>query len=137
MYVHFGTNFWQSYFVFNVVMRTVSPVETHTGSYFYYFSYVANNENLYWVILLPFAAVLCAFNAVIKRLKEDTLILLWMSIVLLVFTFAQTKLYWYILPAFPAFAIAISSFLYQLSKKIHTTFHTITSSKSQKAVETS
>jgi 4-amino-4-deoxy-L-arabinose transferase-like glycosyltransferase len=41
-----------------------------------------------------------------------------MSIVLVIFTFAQTKLYWYILPAFPAFAIAISSFIYQLSKKI-------------------
>jgi 4-amino-4-deoxy-L-arabinose transferase-like glycosyltransferase len=42
-----------------------------------------------------------------------------MSIVLMIFTFAQTKLEWYILPAFPAFAIAISSFLHQLSKKIH------------------
>jgi hypothetical protein len=58
-----------------------------------------------------------------------------------VFTFAQTKLEWYILPAFPAFAIAISSFLYQLSKKIqqlskkNTTFRTLTSSKSPKAVE--
>ena len=103
--------------VLDVVTRTVSPVESHFGGYLYYFSYLANNENLLWVILLPFAAGLCAFNAVIKRLKEDTLILLWMSIVLLVFTFAQTKLFWYILPAFPAFAIAISSFLYQLAKK--------------------
>jgi 4-amino-4-deoxy-L-arabinose transferase-like glycosyltransferase len=55
--------------------------------------------------------------------------------VLVVFTFAQTKLEWYILPAFPAFAIAISSFLYQLSKKIQQTFRTLTSSKSPKAVE--
>jgi outer membrane protein assembly factor BamB len=135
MDIRFGSQFWQWYFVYADVTRTVSPIEGHVGGYLYYFSYLANNENLLWVILLPFAAGLCAFNAVIKRLKEDTLILLWMSIVLAVFSFAQTKLYWYILPAFPAFAIAISSFLYKLSKKIHTTFHTLTSSKPQKVVE--
>jgi outer membrane protein assembly factor BamB len=134
MSIHFGSQFWYWYFVYDDVTRTVGTVESHVGSYLYYFSYLANNENLLWVILLPFAAGLCAFNSVIKRLKEDTLILLWMSIVLLVFTFAQTKIYWYILPAFPAFAIAISSFLYQLSKKIHTiikentTFRRLTSS---------
>jgi 4-amino-4-deoxy-L-arabinose transferase-like glycosyltransferase len=118
MSARFGSQFWYWYFVYGDVTRTVSIVQNHVGSYLYYFSYLANNENLLWVILLPFSAGLCAFNAVIKRLKGDTMILLWMTIVLLVFTLAQTKLFWYILPAFPAFAIAISSFLYQLSKKI-------------------
>jgi len=122
MGIRFGSQFWQWYFVYGIVARTASPVEGHVGGYLYYFSYLANNENLLWVILLPFAAGLCTFNSVIKRLKEDTLILLWMAIVLLVFTFAQTKLFWYILPAFPPFAVAISNFLFQLSKKIHTTF---------------
>ncbi len=100
-------------------MRAVSPLDAHVGGYLYYFGYLINSENLFWVVMLPFAAGLCAFNMIIKRLKEDTLIFAWMAIVLLVFTFAQTKLFWYILPAFPAFAIAISSFLYQLSKKIY------------------
>jgi len=118
MNARFGSQFWYWYFVYDDITRTVGTVESHVGSYLYYFSYLANNENLLWVILLPFSAGLCAFNAVIKRLKGDTMILLWMTIVLLVFTLAQTKLFWYILPAFPAFAIAISSFLYQLSKKI-------------------
>jgi outer membrane protein assembly factor BamB len=118
MSICFGLEFWQMYFVRDAIMRTVSPFESHVGGYLYYFSYLVNKENLFWVILLPFATGLCAFNAVFKRLKGDTLILAWMSIVLVVFTFAQTKLEWYILPAFPAFAIAISSFLYQLSKKI-------------------
>ncbi len=117
MNLSFGLKFWQWYFIYTDVTRTVSPVEGHSAGAIYYFSYLANKENLLWVILLPFATGLCAFNAVIKRLKEDTLILLWMAIVLLVFTFAQTKLYWYILPATPAFAIAISSLLYQISRK--------------------
>ena len=78
MDVNFGLKFWQWFFLYADVTRTVSPIEGHAGGYLYYFSYLANNENLLWVILLPFAAALCAFNAVFKRLKEDTLILLWM-----------------------------------------------------------
>jgi len=116
MALRFGSDFWQSFFVYSSVIRAINPIEGHVEGYLYYFSQLASNENLLWVILLPFAAGLCAFKSVIKRSKEDTLILAWISIVLVIFTFAQTKIYWYILPAFPAFAIAISSFLYQLAK---------------------
>jgi outer membrane protein assembly factor BamB len=118
MTLRFGPDFWLSFFVFSGFMRASTPIEGHVGGYLFYFNYLVNNENLVWVMLLPFSAGICAFNAVIKRLKEDTLILAWISIVLVLFTFVQTKLYWYILPAFPAFAITISSFLYQVSKKI-------------------
>jgi outer membrane protein assembly factor BamB len=118
MTLRFGPVFWQSYFFHSVVTRTVSPLEGHVGGYLYYFSNLVQNENLLWVILLPFAAGVCAVNAVFKCSKVDTLIVVWMSIVLLVFTLVQTKIYWYILPAFPAFAIAIGSLLYQLLKKI-------------------
>jgi hypothetical protein len=117
MFLSFGSNFWQWFVVYCGFTRAFSPIEGHTGGYLFYFSYLANTERL-WVILLPFASGLCVFNAFVKRLKADTLILAWMIIVLLVFTLAQTKLSWYILPAYPAFAIAISSFLYQISKKL-------------------
>ncbi len=118
MILRFGPDFWDSYIIFSDVMRTFTPIEGHTGGYLYYFSYLATNENLFWIILLPFAIGLCMFNSAFKRSKADVLILAWIVIVLGVFTFAQTKLYWYILPAFPAFAIAISSLMYQLSRRI-------------------
>jgi outer membrane protein assembly factor BamB len=118
MILSFGPDFWQPFFVFSGITRASTPIEGHVEGYLFYFSYLANNENPFWVLLLPFAAGLCAFNAAIKRSKADTLVIAWMSIVLAVFTLIQTKLYWYILPAFPAFAIATSSLLYQLSKKI-------------------
>ena len=117
MFLSFGLDFWQAFVVYCGFMRTFSPLEGHVGGYLFYFSYLFTNERL-WVIFLPFATGLCAFNVVFKRLKADALILAWISIVLLVFTLAQTKLFWYILPALPAFSIAISSFLYQISKKI-------------------
>jgi outer membrane protein assembly factor BamB len=117
MTLRFGPDFWDSFFVFSGLMRASTPIEGHVGSYLFYFNYLTNNENAVWMILLPFSAGLCAFNAVAKRLKEDTLILAWMTIVLVLFSLIQTKLEWYILPAFPAFAIAISSLLYQTAKK--------------------
>ncbi len=111
-------DFWDCYFVYSTFTRAVSPIEGHAGGYLFYFSYLVNRENPLWVTLLPFAAGLCAFNSLIKRQKSDTLILGWIAIVLLVFTLAQTKLEWYLLPAYPAFAITISNLLYQASRKV-------------------
>jgi outer membrane protein assembly factor BamB len=114
----FGLPFLKSYFLYSVVTRTTSSIEGHPGGYLFYFSYLAHNENLLWIILLPFAAVLCAYYTFVRHSKENTLVFVWMAIVLLVFTFAQTKLYWYILPAFPAFALAIGNLIYKITKKI-------------------
>ncbi len=113
----FSAEFWQSYIMYSGFNRTFSPLEGHQEGYLFYFSYLAINEKL-WVLLLPFAVGLCAFKAVVKKAKADTLLILWIAVVFLIFTFVQTKLFWYILPVFPAFAISISSLLYQLLNKI-------------------
>ncbi len=120
MFLSFGSTFWNWFIIYCGVIRTISPIEGHTGDYLFYFNYLINNERV-WAILLPFAAGLCVFNSVFKQSKVDTLLLAWMGIVLLVFTIAQTKLSWYILPAIPAFALAISNLLYQIAKKIQAT----------------
>jgi 4-amino-4-deoxy-L-arabinose transferase-like glycosyltransferase len=127
MVLRFGPDFWNSHFVFQGATRAISFIEGHTEDYLYYFTYLFNKENSVWVILLPFAAGLCVFNAIAKRSKEDTLILVWMSIVLLFFTLVQTKLFWYILPAFPAFAIAIGSFLFQFFNKVRLSMRSLLS----------
>ena len=118
MILRFGPVFWDAFFVYSGAVRAVNPIEGHVEGYLFYFNYLINSENVFWVILLPFAAGLCAFNAAVRRLKADILILAWMAIVLVAFTFIQTKLYWYILPAFPAFAIAVGSLLHQLIKRV-------------------
>jgi len=118
MTLQFGQIFYEWYFLYSGVTRTMSPIEGHFGSYLFYFNYLIFNENTLWTILIPVSAGLCGFYAVVKRSKADTLILVWAVIVLGLFTFAQTKLHWYILPAFPAFALAIGSLLYKIGKKI-------------------
>ena len=106
-------DFWDCFFVYSNVSRVVSPLEGHGESYLYYFQHLLTNETV-WAVLLPFAAALCIYNIVAKRSRADILLVGWMVIVLGLFTFAQTKLFWYILPAMPAFALAIGSLLYQL-----------------------
>ncbi|MGA3111538.1 MAG: PQQ-binding-like beta-propeller repeat protein [Candidatus Bathyarchaeia archaeon] len=118
MAVRFGNQFWRWYFIYADVTRSAGTLEGHLAGYLFYFNFLAHNENWLWLALLPIATGLCAYNTFFRRSKHDALIFLWMTIVLLVFSFAQTKIYWYIMPVFPAFAIAISSLLYQLASKI-------------------
>jgi outer membrane protein assembly factor BamB len=117
-------DFWDCYLIYCVVERATTPIEGHAGSPLFYIKYLVTGENLLWVALLPFSVVLCGFNAFVKRHKSDILIFAWMAIVLVLFSVAQTKLYWYILPALPAFAFAISNFIYQASKKLQLRFNT-------------
>ncbi len=109
MHLRFGADFWQNYFFYSVFQRAAEPIEMHVEDYLYYFNYLIIYENKFWIVFLPFAISLCLY----KRKKEDTLVLTWITVILGVFTIAQTKLYWYILPVFPAFSIAISRFLYK------------------------
>ena len=99
----------------------MAPVEGHVGGYLFYFSYLVNNENLLLVVLLPFATAFCVFNVFIKRHKQDLLLLVWILAVFGLFTVAQTKIYWYILPVFPAFALAISNLIYEIYRKCRET----------------
>jgi len=123
MVASFSSEFWQLYLMYSGFNRTFSPLEGHEGGYLFYFSYLAINEKL-WVILLPFSVGLCIFKAVVKKTKADTLLVLWIAVVFLVFTFAQTKLSYYILPVFPAFAISISNLLYQFLNRIQISMKT-------------
>jgi 4-amino-4-deoxy-L-arabinose transferase-like glycosyltransferase len=113
MTVCYGFDFWNTYFLYSTVTRLASPVEGHVHGYLYYFNYLASSEMLLWVVLLPFAVGLSGYYA-FKRHKSHLLLVAWIAVVLGAFTLAQTKIYYYILPAYPAFALAIASMLYQI-----------------------
>ncbi|XHH08011.1 MAG: PQQ-binding-like beta-propeller repeat protein [Candidatus Bathyarchaeia archaeon] len=116
MLMQYGSSFSEWYFIYSGITRATNPIEGHDGGIFYYLTYLVTAENPVWIAALPFAVGFSAY-AVTKRSKPDMLLIVWITIVLGLFTFAQTKLYWYILPAFPAFALAIANMLMQLSEK--------------------
>jgi len=109
---HISKDFWNCYFIYDNLQRFTTPIEGHSQSYLFYFQYLLTNEVL-WALLLPFAIGFCIYNVANKRSKADVLVLGWAVFVLVLFTLAQTKLHWYIIPALPAFALATANLLYQ------------------------
>jgi outer membrane protein assembly factor BamB len=103
------SDFMMWFLDYNNVSRFTTPIEGHEGGSLFYFQFLFTTE--FWAYLLPFAGVVCIYQVAFKRSKPNLLLTLWVLIVLGVFTFAQTKLYWYILPAIPAFALAIANLL--------------------------
>jgi 4-amino-4-deoxy-L-arabinose transferase-like glycosyltransferase len=120
MHFKFGEEFWLWTFLYSGYMRSINSLEGHVGDFTYYFYYLYTGENLLWAILLPFATAFCIFKGFFKKVKADVLVFVWIAVVFLVFTVAQTKLYWYLLPAYPACALAIGSLLYKISQKLKT-----------------
>jgi len=118
MHINFGSDFWENYFFYHVLERMTETIEFHSEGYFYYFSYLIKNEHIFWVFLLPFAASLSFLGAIRKQVKGDILILVWILTILGIFSFAQTKLFWYIIPVFPAFSILLSKFLNSYFQKL-------------------
>jgi 4-amino-4-deoxy-L-arabinose transferase-like glycosyltransferase len=118
MVLQYGQRFWDVFLLYNNIARTVVPLEGHVGDVFFYFNFLVTRENPVWVAILPFAFGFSVYQSIRRRSKADTLLIVWVVIVLGLFTVAQTKLYWYILPAFPAFAIATASFLSVVFKKV-------------------
>jgi 4-amino-4-deoxy-L-arabinose transferase-like glycosyltransferase len=118
MYATFGSDFAQWFIMYTGVNRVTNPLEGHVGGPLFYVNFLATEENPAWVALLPFAMGLCIYRAATKKSNSDFFILIWIVLVLGVFSAAATKIYWYILPAYPAFALAIGSFLYWVSQKI-------------------
>ncbi len=109
-------DFYDCFFSYNFI-RSVSPVEGHIGGSLFYFKYLASTESPLWTLLMPFAVGLAAFKSFVKRSKPDILLLIWVVVVFAVFTVAQTKIYWYILPSLPALALVTSSLIYQVADK--------------------
>jgi 4-amino-4-deoxy-L-arabinose transferase-like glycosyltransferase len=118
MIIQFGQEFWNVFVFYHSVERAFVPLEGHAGDVFFYFNYLLTRENLVWVAILPFGFSLSVYRFVRKRSKADAMLVIWIIVVMGLFTLAQTKLYWYILPAFPAFALTVAVFLISLFQKL-------------------
>lgn len=101
-YLQYGNDFLTPYFFEQVFRRATAQIEFHFESRWYYFNYLY--ENLGLGILLT--ASLGAITTIFKR--KGLFLLWWTLIPLALFTLAKTRLFWYILPIYPAIALLIS-----------------------------
>ena len=103
-YMATGDAFIRNFFIKHHLMRYMHVISGHTGPVYYYLPVLA--LGLFpWIAYLP-QGVADAFR---EKDSPGLFALIWLSFVLVFFSFAKTKLPDYILPAVPAAAVLIGS----------------------------
>lgn len=105
-----GEKFLLPYLKEQVVQRITTPIEYHIGNRWYYLKYLYENLDVGVIFLALLGSILLLYKFA-KQKKKDLSTLLpiwWAGIILVVFTLAKTKLFWYILPALPAIALLVA-----------------------------
>ena len=105
MYLLHGEPFLDVYLGKHVVQRTFTALEGNEGGPFYYLTQL-REQFFPWCYLAPFAMASVLWRERIEARRND---ILWVFVIVVVavITLVETKLPWYIVPAYPALAIMI------------------------------
>lgn len=111
-YLKYGSDFTTPYFFEQVVRRATAQIEFHFETRWYYFNYLYDNLGLGVLLVAGFGAVSTIFS------RKNLYLLWWILVPLAIFTLAKTRLFWYILPIYPALALLIAQAIgqWQLNK---------------------
>ncbi len=103
-YLRYGDSFISGHFLDHLVKRTTTVMDGHEASWITYVNavlYKGKPWGTVGLILLPYF--------ISKYMKKahpaGDMLVIWTAVVLSVFTFAKTKLHWYIIPVYPALAL--------------------------------
>jgi 4-amino-4-deoxy-L-arabinose transferase-like glycosyltransferase len=114
-YIYCGPASVNNYFGFHLVRRATESLEGHTGGLNFY-QKVIFNKNKPWGILYYPSLVYILWLAVKQKDKRAILLLVWAVSVFAICTTVRTKLHWYIIPVYPALAMASALFLERFLK---------------------
>lgn len=98
----YGSDFTTPYFFEQVVRRATAQIEFHFETRWYYFNYLYENLGLGVLIVAGIGAISSLFS------RKHRYLLWWALVPLALFTLAKTRLFWYILPIYPALALLIA-----------------------------
>ncbi|MGG5252429.1 ArnT family glycosyltransferase [Neobacillus sp. SM06] len=105
--------FFKKMIAYDLLHRSSTPIEGHSENFFYYVTILWKFSKLWIVLLLLFGfTMIHEFRGSLWKVetKSATIgIYLWMVIPFLLYTFASTKVRWYIQPVYPAISLAIGS----------------------------
>lgn len=101
-YLKYGKEFLTPYFFEQVVQRATAQIEFHFETRWYYINYLYENLGLGVVLVAGLGAAMTLFS------RKNLYLLWWVLAPLAIFTLAKTRLFWYILPIYPALALLIS-----------------------------
>ncbi len=106
-FLHYGQSFITTSLVSQSLERIWTPVENHAGPPWYYLLEILESS-WPWLLFLPQSFQLAWEN---RNLGWAKLILVWSSVYLLAISAMTTKLPWYVLPVYPALALAGGAYL--------------------------
>jgi 4-amino-4-deoxy-L-arabinose transferase-like glycosyltransferase len=115
-----GLRFFQGMVYYDLFHRSSTPIEGHVGGFSYYFL-ILSRFFIYWILVLGLLSVWFVFkrNGTFTFLKgQETIgIGLWVLIPFILFTFAKTKIRWYIMPVYPPLSILAGALASKLLQK--------------------
>ncbi len=117
MTIRFGFPFLSMHFGYHIIERTLSPIEGHDGSVWYYFQLLANRDVFFFWTLVVFSFVW----VIVKKLyrKQNVLYVFVSTIIFFIIpTFIRTRLAWYILPFYPFAALVVGIAMADVAKGI-------------------
>jgi len=112
MYFMHGQDFIDRYIIYDLVERTLGPLEGNSGSPRYYFDRLAY-DYAPWFFLLPVALILELRRVIGKWDKSSTLLLFVACIFGIYSLFIGTKIFHYLTPIYPILAIFHASVIIQ------------------------
>lgn len=101
-WMHYGAQFWSSYVVHQSFSRIWTPVEDRGGPVWYY-GLELLKYGFPWLFFWPIAFKRVWEN---RTLSWAKLTLIWSSLYFVAVSFMATKLPWYLMPLYPALALA-------------------------------
>lgn len=120
MTVNFGSQFITEQIGYHIVQRVITPIETHTGSVFFYM-WLLSMKPLFLFFEVYLLSVFVYFRYITFRSDIPLMHVCTTSIVLLCIpSVVQTKLAWYILPFYPYAALTIAGIV--TTSKVFRTF---------------
>lgn len=98
-YLRYESEFITPYLLEQVIRRATVPIEFHLESRYYYLNFLKLDLGL--------GVLFVAALGLVKSFRKYRVLTWWALIPLVLFTVAKTRLSWYILPIYPAIALAI------------------------------
>jgi len=117
MYLKHGDTFLTTYFGHQMFSRFAGTIEGKSAPRFWYLAVIRTQFRIWFVPLIPafFLGIFQFIKNIIAKNKKEVsglgLILIWATITFMVFTIANSKLIWYILPIYPALSLLSAWFI--------------------------
>jgi 4-amino-4-deoxy-L-arabinose transferase-like glycosyltransferase len=112
-YQYDGLTFFKNMITYDLLKRSSVPIEGHIGSTFYYFQIIWRFSK-FWLMLLIGFLMIYLYHFKSKFIKPNVSfymigLCLWLVVPFTLYSIAETKIKWYILPIYPALSILIGS----------------------------